>query len=130
MTLSDAELVEEIKKVKVEKSKPKNWDRYVERRYMDWSISREGHDLMVEFFKTIGPGSVNIDSWHGMKRINGAAKEAGFILMKNKRSGGYGIFPKKIDPETLSFSFNPELLDMDDAEKVDENEKTSMGKPA
>jgi len=129
-TLSDEQLLEEIKKVKIEKAKPKNWDARVEKRYLDYSITREGFDMMVEFIKTIGEGPIMLDTWYGMKRIRKAVAEAGFLLIKNKLKGGYGIFKKQVDVDTSSFTFNPELLDMDDVEESDENEKAAVGEPA
>lgn len=130
MTLTDEQLKEEIKKVEVQKAKPKQWDNCIKRRYMDWNITREGHECMVEFFQTIGEGPVSLDTWYGMKRIRRAISEAGFVLMKNKRKGGYGIFTKKPDPETSSFTFNPDMLDMENVEESDENEKVEAGQPA
>ena len=130
MTLTDEQLVEEIKKVQIKKARPKHWDRCVEKRYLDFNITREGYTAMVEFCKTIGEGPIMLDSWYGMKRIRKAVSEAGFLLMKNKRNGGYGIFKKKIDVENASFTFNPELLDMDNVKEIPENEKAEAGQPA
>jgi len=130
MTLTDEQLVEEIKKVTVEKAKPKQWENCIKRRYLDWSITKGGKGLILEFFNTIGEGPVMLDTWYGMKRIRAAITEAGFILMKNKRSGGYGVFKKKPNPDTSLFNFNPELLDMDDVEESTEDEKAEAGQPA
>lgn len=106
----DKSLLEEIKKVKVEKRKvPDRFDLYVNKRSMDYSIIQMGHETMVLFFKAIGEGPFYFPTWHGVQPVRKAASEAGFIMMKNKKNGRYAIFNKgKTDQN--SFSFDTDLL--------------------
>ena len=114
--LTDEQLMEEIKKVKVERSLPENWEKLVKRRYLSYNISREGNDLMVKFFQTIGEGKISIDTWYGLSNIRDAAKEAGFVIRKGKLNHvSYMIFKIKNDVKP-SFTFNVKSLDTEDTE--------------
>lgn len=105
---ADQSLVEEIKKVKVEKRKvPDRFDLYVQKRQMDYSICSMGHEAMVLFFEAIGEGSFYFPSWFGVQRVRKAAIAAGYSMMRNKRSGRYAIFKKgKQESDVLSFDTN------------------------
>jgi len=115
--LSNEQLKEEIKKVEVKKSKTSEYINSVERRYLDWRVSREGHSMMVEFFKDVGPGPVSLDAWTNKQSIRKAATEAGFILVRNKRTREYAIFPAG-KQESDELIFDPKLLDTDHIKEV------------
>ena len=111
--LTDKQLMEEIKKVKIEKSLPETWEKDIKRRYLTWKISREGHEMMIKFIKTIGEGKLLIDTWHGLSTIRTAIKDAGFILAKNRLQHDEYILFKNETIKKPSFTFNPELLDVE-----------------
>lgn len=121
MTLTDKELIEEIKKIKVEKSIPK-WDYFIKRRYLGWEITKEGDDTIVKFVKTIGEGPILFDTWYGIGKVRSIIKETGFAVAKNKVDCSYTLFKIKKDSKP-SFTFNPKLLY---TENNDENEKTGL----
>jgi hypothetical protein len=127
--LTDEALKEAIKEVKIETKPTANWDKNIERRYMDYHITRQGKALMVQFMQEIGPGPIMVDSWYGMKRIREAATEAGFMLMKNKRNGNFALAVKGKNPDD-SFMFNPELLDTENVEENPKDEKIEVGQSA
>jgi len=130
--LSDNELIEEIKKVKIEKALPKDWQDFIKQRYLSWHISRSGanrggsHEIMVKFFQTIGEGRIRIDTWYGLGAIRSAAKEAGFILKNNKLTDSYILFKNKKDKLPL-FIFNPKLLDTKDNKTEQKTKETEFG---
>jgi len=118
--LTDEQLKEEVKKVEIKKVKTPEYIKSVENRCLGWSIAREGH-AMIEFFKDIGPGPFSLDAWINKSTIRKAAIEAGFILVRNKRTREYAIFPSG-KQKSDEFIFNPKLLDMEEHAK--ENSKT------
>jgi len=118
--LDDEALKQAIKEVPLEKVKSAEYIKAVEKRYLGWSISREGYTTMVDFFKDIGPGPFGLDSWINKTRVRKAATEAGFMLVKNKQTRRYAIYAKEVDPNESVFNFNPDLLDIKNDKKSEE----------
>lgn len=119
-------LMESIKKVEVTKRNvPPEFDRYVERRYLDWSIHNRGKETMMEFFKAIGEGTFTISSWLPKRPAMAAARELGMVMMRNKRTGQYGVFFKK-PKKTKTLTFDPKMLMVDEDEKSEQTEEVKQ----
>lgn len=76
-------------------------------------LPKEFKDKVEEFFKCIGEGPFYNLCYGRISIIRKAANNAGFDLVKNKRTSGYSIF-KKRSKEKQSYLFKPDSLDLDD----------------
>ena len=109
----DEKLKEAIKNVKVEIKLSDGVLKDIKSRYIGWNIMRENLKLRDHIFQLLGEGPIRIDSWENKTHIRTAAKNAGLMLVKNKRRGTYGLISRgKQTSEGNSYVFNPDLLDM------------------
>ena len=116
--LNDEELKQAIKKVTVKEiTVPPNFETFVNDKNLDYSIHSFGVKGIVEFFKRVGEGEFRMSPWLSMPSIREAAKEAGFILTKNKINGNPVIFANSSIKNSVVFT--PEMLDIKDVEHAD-----------
>lgn len=104
---------------------PKNFDMYVERKYMDWSIVQADSKTIVKFLELMGDNKFRVSSWAPKASMIKKASKHGILVMRNKRSGMYRAFPKNIDSGT-DLTFNPDMLMVDEDESTETPDKEKL----